>query len=78
VKKALDEAIALGNQVAGVKSEEDKQKIIDSGRSEVINLTAAQRAQWVEVMKPVWKQFEGEIGKDLVDAAYNANNLAAK
>jgi len=29
-------------------------------------------------MKPVWKQFEGEIGKDLVDAAYNANNLATK
>lgn len=78
VKKALDEAIALGNQVAGLKADEDKQKIIDSKRSEVITLTAAERAQWVEVMKPVWKQFEGEIGKDLVDAAYNANNLAAK
>ena len=78
VKKALDESIALGNQVAAEKAEEDKQKIIDSGRSEVITLTAAQRAQWVEVMKPVWKQFEGEIGKDLIDAAYNSNNLAAK
>ena len=78
VKKALDEAIALGNKVAGQKADEDKQKIIDSGRSEVLTLTAAERAQWVEVMKPVWKQFEGEIGKDLVDAAYNANNMAAK
>ena len=74
VEKALKEAIALGNRVAGEKAEEDKQKIIDSNRSEVINLTAAERAQWVEVMKPVWKQFEGEIGKDLIDAAYNANN----
>ena len=74
VKKALDESIALGNKVAGEKSEEDKQKIIDSGRSQVITLKAAERAQWVEVMKPVWKQFEGEIGKDLVDAAYNSNN----
>jgi C4-dicarboxylate-binding protein DctP len=64
--------------VAAQKADEDKQKIIDSKRSEVITITAAERAQWVEVMKPVWKQFEGEIGKDLVDAAYNSNNLAAK
>ena len=73
VKKALDEAIAHGNKVAAEKSVADKQRIIDSRRSEVIELTPAERAQWVEVMKPVWKQFEGEVGKDLIDAAYNAN-----
>jgi C4-dicarboxylate-binding protein DctP len=78
VKKALDESIAIGNQAAGVLAEEDKQKIIDSGRSEVITLTDADREQWVKVMKPVWKQFEKEIGKGLVDSAYNANKLAAK
>ncbi len=75
VKKALDEAIAFGNEVAAQKSVNDRQRIIDSGRSEVIELTPEQRAQWVEVMKPVWKQFEEEIGKDLIDAAYNANNM---
>jgi C4-dicarboxylate-binding protein DctP len=74
VKKALDEAIAFGNQVAAQKAVNDRQRIIDSGRSEIISLTAEQRAQWVEVMKPVWKQFEEDIGKDLIDAAYNANN----
>ncbi|MEJ2591048.1 MAG: TRAP transporter substrate-binding protein [Candidatus Thiodiazotropha sp.] len=75
VKKSLDEAIAFGNDVAAKKSVNDRQRIIDSGRSEVITLTPEERAQWVEVMKPVWKQFEGEIGKDLIDAAYNANNM---
>ncbi len=78
VKKALDESIAMGNNIAGQKAEEDKQKIIDSGRSKVLTLTAAERDQWVEVMKPVWKQFEKEIGKELVEAAYNSNKLAAK
>ena len=73
VKKALDEAIALGNQVAGQKAEEDKQRIIDSGRSQVLTLKPEERAQWVEVMKPVWKQFEGDIGSDLIDAAYKTN-----
>ncbi len=73
LESALREAIAFGNQVAADKAKSDKQKIIDSRRSEIIELTPAERAQWVEVMKPVWKQFEGEIGKELIDAAYGAN-----
>ncbi len=73
VKKALDEAIELGNKVAYEKSVADRQAIIDSGRSEVIELTPEQRAKWVAAMKPVWKQFEDQIGKDLIDAAWAAN-----
>jgi len=73
IKKAMDEAIALGNKVALEKSIADKQTIIDSKRSEVINLTKEQRALWVEAMKPVWKKFEADIGKDLIDAAYGSN-----
>ena len=75
VKKALDEAIKLGNKVALEKSIQDKQKIVDSGRSQVVNLSSAQREQWVKVMKPVWKKFENEIGADLINAAYNSNNM---
>ncbi len=75
VKKSLDEAIKFGNKVAEDKSVNDKKSIAESGRSEIISLTPAQRAQWVEVMKPVWKKFENEIGSDLIDAAYNSNNL---
>jgi C4-dicarboxylate-binding protein DctP len=73
VKKALDEAIKFGNDVAERKSIADKQRIAESGRSEVLELTGAERAQWVEAMKPVWKKFESEIGKELIDAAYAAN-----
>ncbi|BDD87190.1 C4-dicarboxylate ABC transporter [Desulfofustis limnaeus] len=73
IKKALDDGIAFGNDVAAEKENSDKQRIIDSGRSEVITLTPEQRALWVEAMKPVWQKFEEEIGKDLIDAAYAAN-----
>jgi len=73
VKKALDEAIAFGNEVAAQKALDDKQKIIDSGRSEIIYLTPEERALWVEAMKPVWQKFEEEIGKELIDAAYASN-----
>jgi C4-dicarboxylate-binding protein DctP len=74
IKKALDESIAYGNDIAAKKGEEDKQAIIDSKRSEVITLTDAERQQWVEAMKPVWKKFEGDIGADLIKAAEAANN----
>lgn len=73
VKKALDEALAYGNELAGSMADDYRQKIVDSKRSEMIELTDAERAQWVEVMKPVWKKFEEEIGKDVIDAAYNSN-----
>jgi C4-dicarboxylate-binding protein DctP len=73
VKKALDEAIAMGNEVALKKAVDDRQRIIDSKRSEVIELTDSQRDQWVEAMKPVWKKFENQIGKDMIEAAYQSN-----
>ena len=73
LKTSLDEAIAHGNQIAAQKAEDDKQAIADSGRSEIIPLSEAQRNQWIEVMKPVWSQFEKEIGKDLIEAAVAAN-----
>ena len=73
VKKALDEAIKFGNDVALQKAEGDMKKIADSGRSKILKLSADQRQKWVDAMKPVWKKFESEIGKDLIDAAVAAN-----
>jgi C4-dicarboxylate-binding protein DctP len=73
LKKALDEAVVLGNKVAAEKSKSDKQAIIDSKRTNVIELSKAERQQWVDMMKPVWKKFEPIVGKDLLDAAISAN-----
>ena len=70
---ALRESVAYGNEIAAAKDMEDRQKIIDSKRTEIIMLTDAERNQWVEVMKPVWKEFEAEIGPDLIEAAYQSN-----
>ncbi|MEE9327293.1 MAG: TRAP transporter substrate-binding protein [Cocleimonas sp.] len=73
VKKALDEAIALGNKVAAEKSQSDKQAIIDTKRTNVIELSKAEREQWKKAMTPVWDKFEAIVGKDLLDAAKAAN-----
>ena len=71
---AMKESVAYGNEIAASKDLEDRQLIIDSKRTEIIMLTAEERNQWVEVMKPVWKQFQDEIGPDLIEAAYQSNN----
>jgi C4-dicarboxylate-binding protein DctP len=73
IKRAMDEAILLVNQVASEKSLSDRKMIIDSGRSEVLSLTPTERQQWITAMKPVWDQFEKEIGVELINAAQAAN-----
>ncbi|MEE1675341.1 TRAP transporter substrate-binding protein [Agarivorans aestuarii] len=73
LKTAMDEAVAHGNQIAAEKADKDKANIMASNRSEIISLTDEQRQQWVEAMKPVWQQFEDEIGKNIIDAAVAAN-----
>ncbi|MBE9487287.1 MAG: TRAP transporter substrate-binding protein [Chloroflexi bacterium] len=73
LKKALDEATAFGNKVAAQKAIEDRQKIIDSKRCTIIELTDAERQLWVDAMKPVWKKFEKQIGKEYIDAAVAPN-----
>ncbi|QGG79476.1 DctP family TRAP transporter solute-binding subunit [Litorivicinus lipolyticus] len=49
----------------------NRANILKAG-GEIRSLTPAQRASWVEAMKPVWGQFEDEIGADIVKAAADA------
>lgn len=76
LSKAINEACDYGNAIANELNQTDKKKIADSGRSEIIQLTPEQREKWVEVMKPVWKKFENEIGKDNIEAAVAANKTS--
>ena len=73
LKKAMDEAVDYGNSMAGKKSSEDRQAIIDSKRTKVMALTASERQEWINAMKPVWGKFESKIGKGLIDSALKAN-----
>lgn len=69
VETSLAEAIAHGNKIANDKAVSDKKRIAESGRSKILVLTDGERKQWVDAMRPVWKKFEKEIGKDLIAAA---------
>ena len=68
----LDEVTETRNLAAYEVNQQNKQAIIDAGGT-VRQLTPEQRERWVEAMKPVWEEFEGDIGADLIAAAQAAN-----
>ena len=74
LEEILNEVTTQVNQWATEFSESDRQKIKDSGKSELLKLTPEELAAWKTAMKSVYDKFTPEIGKDIVDAAVAANN----
>ena len=68
-----DPACALDPKLANDINESDKKKIADAGKAKIQKLSKEDVAAWRKAMEPVWKQFEGDIGRRLIDAALKAN-----
>ncbi|MBM2576873.1 DctP family TRAP transporter solute-binding subunit [Jannaschia sp. Os4] len=71
----LGEVTETRNAESEAVNQEARQSILDNG-GVIRELTAEQRQAWVDAMAPVWEQFAGDIGQDVIDAAqsYNATN----
>jgi len=67
--KIIMEVTTAVNGFASQENEDAKKLIADSGKTEIIQLTAEEKAQWRKTMKPVWDQFKDDIGAKYVDAA---------
>ena len=71
--EAMDEATKFGNDLAGELNARDRKRIADAGKAKIQPLSKDDVAAWRKAMAPVWKKFESDIGKDLIDAAQKAN-----
>jgi C4-dicarboxylate-binding protein DctP len=60
------------NKLAVEDSYQAAQKIAQSGLTNVLLLRNDERQQWRQTMEPVWREFEKEIGKDIIAAAVKA------
>ncbi len=69
----LKEVTATRNGESSKVNNMNKENVINAGGT-VRTLTDSQRQAWVDAMKPVWKKFEKDVGKDLMGAALKANN----
>ena len=68
----LNEVTVTRNAEAEAVNEAAKQSIIDAG-GVIRELTTEQRQAWVDAMKPVWDQFEGDVGAENIAAAQEIN-----
>jgi C4-dicarboxylate-binding protein DctP len=68
----VQEVSVWANEQSERINQEGREKIIASGVSEVVSLTGDELAEWQQVMRPVWAQFEDNIGADLIAAAVAA------
>jgi C4-dicarboxylate-binding protein DctP len=76
LEEVMAEVTAWGNARAEEINLEGRQKIAESGRTEILTLTPEQLGEWQVAMRPVWEQFRESIGADLIDAALEASSPA--
>ncbi len=74
-----EEFLTIFNEVTATRNAESyavnqaaKQSIIDAGGT-IRSLSAEQRQEWVDTMKPVWDKFSDDVGQDNIDAAQAIN-----
>ncbi len=73
LSEAMAEATAFANKMAGDLNNRDKDLIAKAGKAKIQQLSKEDIAAWRQAMEPVWKKFEGDIGRDLIDAALKSN-----
>ena len=69
----IDEVTYAVNRQAEEANQADRRRIESAGTSTVITLTAEQREAWRAAMRPVWQEFEADIGADVMSAAQTVN-----
>jgi C4-dicarboxylate-binding protein DctP len=76
IRTGLEDVVAEVTEWGNAQSEAINQKgradIVASGRSEIVELSPEELAAWQDAMRPVWDEFSGVIGQELIDAAIDA------
>jgi len=73
LSEAMAEATAYGNKIASDINESDRKRIAEAGKAKIQKLSKDDVTAWRKAMEPVWKKFEADIGRDLIDAALKSN-----
>jgi C4-dicarboxylate-binding protein DctP len=73
LSEAMVEATNFANKMAEDLNQTDRKKIEAANKAKIQKLSKEDVAAWRKAMEPVWKKFEGDIGRDLIDAALKSN-----
>ena len=69
----IDEVTFEVNRQAEAANQADRERIARTSGTQILELSDAQRDAWRVAMQPVWKEFEGVIGADIIKAAQTVN-----
>lgn len=72
LESIIDEVTFEVNRAAEQQNQTDRERLLAGGKAQLTSLDAATRDAWREAMRPVWQQFEEQIGKDVIGAAERA------
>ncbi|MCM2265951.1 MAG: C4-dicarboxylate ABC transporter, partial [Desulfuromonadales bacterium] len=79
IRKALDSAMVdatkYANDIAKKKNDEDLAAVKASGKSQILELTPAERAAWKAATVKVHDEMADRIGKDLIQEVYQATGF---
>ena len=67
---AMKDATKFANDIAKKENDDALEGVRKSGKTEIITLTPAQKAEWKKALVPVHREMEGRIGKDMIQDVY--------
>jgi C4-dicarboxylate-binding protein DctP len=67
---AMKDATKFANDIAKKENDDALEGVRKSGKTEVITLTPAQKAEWKKALVPVHREMESRIGKDIIQEVY--------
>ncbi len=76
LEQALDEATEYANAIAEKENKDALEAMKKSGKTEFHTLTARERQAWIDALKPVHKEMESRVGKELLQSIYQTTGAA--
>jgi C4-dicarboxylate-binding protein DctP len=74
LQKIIQDTVTEVTKNHRARAEAESQKALTNMRAAGVNVhvqTDAERKEWMEATKPIWTQFEGQIGKQLIEEVQN-------
>ena len=69
---AMAEATTYANDIAKKENDDALEAIRKAGRTQIIQLTPAEKREWKKAMMPVHKESEPRVGRDTIESIYKA------
>ena len=76
LEKAMKESTDYVNGIAKAENEDAFAKIKAGGKTQIVELTPEEKAQWIKAVAPVYAEVAPRVGQETIDAVMKATGFA--